>query len=92
MSVQVEIEGKSPNSVIEVGERRVVTRTAYINTLVRNGFITVVGLVAPPPPIVAPTASASKAEWREFLTARNIAHTASDTKAELIARWETPTE
>jgi hypothetical protein len=57
MSIQVEIEGRSPNSVIEVGERRTVTRTAYINTLVRNGFVKIVGLVPGKKPEPAPEAT-----------------------------------
>lgn len=89
MAIQVEIEGTSPNTVLDVGDRRVVTRTPFINNMVRGGFVKIVALVpATPSEVVAPDKSARKAEWAEFLTKQGVKFQADDTKARLMERWD----
>lgn len=91
MAVQVEIEGIAPNSLIDVGERKIVARTQLIRNIVRGGFAKIVRFVPPAAQekeVRAPEKGARKAEWQEFLNSQGVKFNPEDTKARLMERWE----
>ncbi|QHB37329.1 hypothetical protein I5G58_gp027 [Mycobacterium phage BirdsNest] len=71
---KVTIEGSlSPSAYLARGERREVQRDEHVENLIRLGFVNVVdedGDVEPAPlpePVKAPSKSASRDDWAEFL-------------------------
>lgn len=103
----VRIRGRISTTTLKRGEERTVERTPQVDGLIREGYVTVVGgekaavEALPEPetpvdePITAPSRSASKQDWRDFLDAVGIKFEEDLTRDELIALWtpeEAPTD
>lgn len=101
--MKITIEGSiTPSVYLASGERVTVERTAFIDNLLRRGYVTEVE--SPPEPATQsedidsgiesreadasePSRNASRTEWESFLADQGVAFREDSTRADLIRAW-----
>jgi hypothetical protein len=86
------VGSNTPSTFLARGARVTVERTAYVDKLIRRGYVNVVYSQTSAETVEAqpsaPAVNALKAEWSNFLEAQGISYIEGATKQELISIWK----